>query len=156
LASVELYDPKSGKFANAPNMLSVRCKHTAATLSDGRVLLAGGSNETGWKGNLPHAEIYDPERNRFLPLNDMSNARFKLPGQAAVLPSGEVLIAGGSETSELFEPKTRKFTSVDGSLDAPRHYMTETALKDGSVLLAGGYPNTPAPTAQAWLFKPAK
>jgi hypothetical protein len=32
--------------------------------------------------------------------------------------------------------------------------MTETKLKDGSVLLAGGYPDNDAGTAETWLFRP--
>ena len=35
-----------------------------------------------------------------------------------------------------------------------RHFMTETKLKDGSVLLAGGYPDNDAGTAETWLFRP--
>ena len=153
LASAELYDPKSGSFSAAGEMLSNRCKHTAATLPDGRVILAGGSDEMGWKGNLAHAEIYEPSANRFVAIADMANARFKLPQQAAVLPSGDVLVAGGSENSELFLAESQRFIPVSGTLDAPRHYMTETALKDGSVLMTGGYPNGPGPTDKAWIFK---
>jgi len=32
--------------------------------------------------------------------------------------------------------------------------MTETRLKDGSVLLAGGYANNDRATAQTWIYKP--
>jgi hypothetical protein len=32
--------------------------------------------------------------------------------------------------------------------------MSETKLQDGSVLLAGGYPNSDAATAQAWIYRP--
>jgi hypothetical protein len=35
-----------------------------------------------------------------------------------------------------------------------RHFMTETKLLDGSVLLAGGYPNNDQATTQAWIYKP--
>jgi hypothetical protein len=30
--------------------------------------------------------------------------------------------------------------------------MSETKLKDGSVLLAGGYPNSDQSTAQTWIY----
>jgi hypothetical protein len=34
-----------------------------------------------------------------------------------------------------------------------RHFMSETKLKDGSVLLAGGYPNSDLATAEIWMFR---
>jgi hypothetical protein len=34
--------------------------------------------------------------------------------------------------------------------------MTETKLKDGSVLLAGSYPNNDQATAQTWIYPAAK
>lgn len=35
-----------------------------------------------------------------------------------------------------------------------RHFMSETRLKDGRVLLASGYPNTDQATTQAWTYRP--
>jgi hypothetical protein len=34
------------------------------------------------------------------------------------------------------------------------HYMSETLLKDGSVLLAGGYPNSDRATGETWIYRP--
>ena len=123
-------------------------------MPDGRVLIAGGSDDRDWNGNLNSAEIYDPKTGKFpaaLPLNEK---RFKLPEEAVLLESGDLLVAGGSKEAEIFDPAQGKFLVVTGSMDDARHFMTETRLKDGSVLMAGGYPNNDQATAQAWIYRP--
>jgi hypothetical protein len=34
------------------------------------------------------------------------------------------------------------------------HFMTETRLKDGSVLMTGGYPNSDRATTETWIYRP--
>jgi hypothetical protein len=118
------------------------------------VLIAGGSDSRGWNGNLNSAEIYDPHTGNFTPTASLNDSRFKLPDEAVQLPSGRLLIAGGSKEVEVFDPATGKFLVAEGRLNEPWHFMSETRLRDGSVLLAGGYPNGDAATAQAWIFRP--
>ncbi len=153
-ASVELYDPRTGTFAESGSLTTARCKHTAALLPDGRVLVAGGSSNRGWNANLSSAEIFDPKTGKFSTASPLKDSRFKLPEQAAQLPSGKVLIAGGSRTAELFDPAQGKFVAVNGEMDQPWHYLIETRLKNGNVLLAGGYANNDQATAQTWIYKP--
>ena len=43
---------------------------------------------------------------KFMPTSSLSEARFKLPDEAAVLSSGFVLVAGGGKHAELFDAKT--------------------------------------------------
>lgn len=153
-ASAELYDPKTGSFVETGALSTARCKHTAGLLPDGRVLIAGGSDNRGWNGNLNSAEIYDPKAGKFALASPLNNGRFKLPDEAVPLVSGRLLIAGGSKTTEIFDPATGRFTSVTGQMDDAWHYLSETRLKDGSVLLAGGYPNNDHATAQTWIYRP--
>ena len=153
-SSAELYDAKTGSFTETGSLQFARCKHTAGVLPDGRVLIAGGSDNRGWNGNLSSAEIYDPKTEKFTPASPLNDGRFKLPDEAVQLASGKLLVAGGSKHAEIFDPASGKFLLADGEMADARHYMSETRLKDGCVLLAGGYPNNDQATSQAWIYKP--
>jgi len=153
-ASAEIYDPKSGTFHDTGRLISARYKHTAGLLPDGRVLIAGGSDDRDWHGTLSSAEIYDPLRGTFSSTSSLHDARFKLPDEAVQLGSGQLLIAGGNRQAELYDERTGKFTVVGGDTGDSRHFMSETLLGDGRVLLAGGYAYSPEATAQTWIYKP--
>ncbi len=153
-ATAEIYDPKTGTFHDTGSMLTARYKHTAGLLPDGRVLVAGGSDDRDWHGTLSSAEIYDPRHGTFSATVPMHDARFKLPDVAVQVSPGRLLIAGGNRQAELYDACTGKFALVNGETDDTRHYMSETLLSDGRVLLAGGYAYTPEATAQTWIFRP--
>lgn len=57
IAGAELYDPVSGLFTPAANMISLRQQHKATLLLDGRVLATGGFDGTA---DVSSAEIYTP------------------------------------------------------------------------------------------------
>jgi hypothetical protein len=153
-ATAELYDPPSRRFVQTGSMLTARYKHTAGLLPDGRVLVAGGSDERDWKGLLSSAELYDPKTGRFTATSSLNVSRYKLPEQAAPVESGALLIAGGSKQVEIYNRETGKFVLVQGQLSDAWHFMTETRLRDGSVLLAGGYASNDQGTAQTWIYRP--
>jgi hypothetical protein len=153
-AASEIYDPRTRKFTVAGDLNVARYKHTAALLPDGRVLLAGGSDARDWNGTTNTAEIYDPRTQKFTPTSPLAEARFKLPDEAAVLSSGLILVAGGGKRAELYDEKTGKFLLANGELSDAWHYMSETRLRDGRVLLAGGYANNDRATSQAWMYVP--
>ncbi len=82
---------------------------------------------------------------------------------ATLLPSGEVLVAGGCSvdsceldargaTTELFDPATRRFRAGP-RMSAPRVGHVAARLRDGRVLLAGGW-TTAGLTTSAELFEP--
>jgi hypothetical protein len=123
-------------------------------LPDGRVLVAGGSDARDWNGTTNSAEIYDQRTGKFTTTSSLSEARFKLPEEAVVLPSGLVLVAGGGKHAELFDAKTGRFSLADGELGDAWHYMSETRLRDGRVLMTGGYANNDQATAQSWMYVP--
>lgn len=153
-AIAEIYDPTAERFTETGSMITARYKHTAGHLPDGRVLIAGGSDERDWNGNLNSAEIFDPRTGKFIPASPLHESRFKLPEEAVRLSTGALLVAGGSKELEIFDPASGKFLVAAGQMSDSRHFTTETLLKDGSVLLAGGYPNNDQATALSWLYHP--
>ncbi|MDQ3164793.1 MAG: hypothetical protein M3Q17_01290 [Actinomycetota bacterium] len=84
---------------------------------------------------------------------------------ASTLPDGRVLITGGCTTagcggfpaarvSELYDPVTGRFTPGPTML-SPRASNTATVLRDGRILLVGGYPGEGMPAmAAAEVFDP--
>jgi Kelch motif len=74
-ANAEIYDPKTAQFTETGSLLTARYKHTAGLLPDGRVLIAGGSDERDWSGNLNSAEIYDPGTGKFIATSSMNESK---------------------------------------------------------------------------------
>jgi len=154
LSSVEVYDPGAGTFSGAGNMTTARYKHAAALLPGGDVLILGGSNSDDWRGRYSSAEVYSPSAGRFTATASLNAARFKLADAVTVLADGRSFIAGGDRLVEIYDPMSRRFLDVPGLLDVARFYSTATLLKDGRVLIAGGYDNRIMSTAGAWVYSP--
>ena len=152
LAGAEIYDAKTGKWTTVGRLRVARHKHAAAALREGRVLVLGGSDARDFRGRHASAELYDPRRRRFVAVRPLVARRFKLPDAVAALPSGAILVAGGSRTVELFDPRRRAFRVV-GRVSADLAFSTATTLRDGRVLVAGGYDDQIAVTKRAWLFR---
>jgi hypothetical protein len=168
LQSAELYDPSTGTFSPVGNMVGSREQHSATLLNDGTVLVAGGLIVLGPSEPDFHsrAEIYDPGSGKFLWVSNMSNARYD--HTATLLPNGQVLIAGGTNsvrhdvyhhagnalaTSEIYDPATRTFTS-SGSMTYGRYLHRATMLDSGVVLITGGYDWSGTPIYSTELYHP--
>lgn len=151
-ASAEIYDPAAGGFSAGGDMTRVRHKHEASLLQDGRVLITGGSDENDGRGAYASAEIYDPTTGAFAATGDMNVARYKHQGTSALLRDGSVLIAGGSSRAEIFDPSTDTFSYVPGGLGTNRFFATATRIRDDHVLILGGYDDSNAATARAWIY----
>jgi hypothetical protein len=115
--SAELYDPVSGTFSITGSMNVTRNGPIAALLPQGSVLITGGC--VGCSSSNPtlqltdSAELFDPVAGTFTLTGNMSTPR--AAQSANLLPSGNVLVAGGASslspftvtaTAELFTSAT--------------------------------------------------
>ena len=106
-------------------MAVARRDHTATLLSDGTVLMVGGTHGS--------AELYDPASGVFTVLGSVP---FSQGVAAARLADGRVLVVGW-QTAMIYDPTMTVFTET-GSLNVSRTHASATLLPDGRVLVAGG------------------
>jgi hypothetical protein len=115
-----------------------RFGHTATRLADGRVLIAGGQDESG---PLAVSEIFDPATRTFSIGGALIEPRAY--HTATALPDGRVLIAGGASgdrllnSTEIFDPVTESFIAGPNLINS-RAGHTATLLADGRLLVVGG------------------
>jgi len=152
--STEIYNPVSRTFMAGENLTVKRHKHDATLLTDGRVLIIGGSDERDGDGAYRNAEVFNPVNKTFTAVkNNMNSARYKLQGTAILLQNGKVLIAGGANRAEVFDPTTNSFSFAHGDMETKRLFATATLLKDGQVLITGGYHDGNMVSANAWIYR---
>ncbi|MDP2269767.1 MAG: kelch repeat-containing protein [Archangium sp.] len=144
-ATAELYNATTGATSGVMAMSSPRQWHSATLLPNGKVLIAGGTS------TLVNAELFDPATGRFTATGMPSTLRLTQQ-EATLLASGTVLIGGGEVAPELYDPATGQFSPVTSTL--LRSWPTQTRLRSGKVLFAGGYAGSIA-TSSAGLLDPA-
>jgi hypothetical protein len=157
LSSVRIYDPASDTWTAAESMSKVRVDAAAALLSDGRVLVAGGTDAGG--AALNTAEVYDPATGHWTTTGFMTSVRagFTL----TTLLDGRLIAAAGFgtsptqalNTSDLYDPTTGGWTG-SGKLWSARRYHSAVRLADGSVLVAGGHGSGSSFISSAEVYTP--
>jgi hypothetical protein len=147
-ASAEIFNPVAdggfGAWSGTGSLGTARYYHTATLLTNGRVLVAGGTGHS-----MPAiAELFDPAADGGF--GDWSDAGSTGTGRyhhtATLLDDGRVLVAGGYNGSYLaitqyYSPEAGAWTNT-GSLGIGRRKPTATLLPDGRVLVAGGFGNS--------------
>jgi hypothetical protein len=131
-----------GTWSASGSMAVHRGYHTATVLTDGRVLVVGGS-QTYFA--LATAELYDPRTGTWSSAGSLPTPSWG--HTATLLPDGRVLVVGGStsdgyhlgstSSAELYDPQTNSWSAA-ASMGTPRSFHTATLLPDGRVLVVGG------------------
>jgi hypothetical protein len=136
--SVELYDPEFNTWTPATPMPTRRSSFTATWLPNNAILVVGDGT----------ADLYYPPGDHWSTTPPMLTARTGATHTASLLPSGQVLIAGGAYMSgesrqilaaaELYDWRTGLWTAT-APMSVPREGHIAAALGNFQLLVAGGY-----------------
>jgi N-acetylneuraminic acid mutarotase len=131
----------SGTWASTGAMISARDGHTATLLANGKVLVAGGTNNGV---ALTSAELYNRTTGTWASTGSMHVGRTL--ARAVLFSNGKVLVVGGcvndclsatTKSAELYNPNSGTFAAT-GSMVQSRAEFAITLLANGQVLVAGG------------------
>lgn len=157
LNTSELFNPSTRTFAASGNLVTPRYQHRAVRLQDGTVLAISGSAPQLTPSTRPQVERYNPTTGQWTATGALSTGRVDF--SATLLPSGDVLVAGGTANSgavqtscERYDPGAGLWTAT-GALATARRFHTANLLPTGRVLVAGGSSMT-APLQSAELYDP--
>jgi hypothetical protein len=142
--TAELYNPATGKWTLTGTPAMFHDGGSVTRLANGEVLLAGGYNPgfTSAPAFIATAELYNPSTGQWTVTGSMPSAR-RLQ-VAVLLPNGEVLVAGGQDSSfssiasaALYNPATGPWQPT-ASMHEARASAQAELLGNGTVLVAGG------------------
>jgi N-acetylneuraminic acid mutarotase len=142
-------------------MAATRVYHTATTLCDGSVMVAGGRDQNN--NYLSSVEIYTPATDSFGGTKGGPKGGVMLMPRAfhtaTLLFDCSVLLAGGVNNkgtlsaAEIYRPLAGKSIAVQ-SMNSARNLHTATFLPDGTVMLAGGESGVSAVVDSGEIYDP--
>ena len=151
-ASAEIFDPRTGRFEVTGSMGTPRHKHDAITLADGRVFVIAGADRSD-RVHFATTEIYTPGPATFEPGPAMHHRRYKIARTSVLLPSGNVLVTSGARTAELLDVGAGAFREIPGSMPDGYRFAAAALLRDGDVLISGGYSDRNETANGVWRFR---
>lgn len=159
LATVEEYDTVSGTSSARPALCAPRDNHHAVALADGRLMFIGGDSDEA--GYISRVEIYDPDSgsdrcDRHLSVGRVHEAVAD-PGDGYVYVFGGLSVA--PDFSVVYQRSIERISKTTGEIEPAgnmrwgRKQFEATPLKDGTVLITGGFSDG-KPTDTAELYDP--
>ncbi|WP_410599994.1 DUF6603 domain-containing protein [Amycolatopsis sp. lyj-90] len=153
VATCEIYDPEAKEWTPAGSLSVPRKGHQATLLPDGRVLVTGGdavASRPYRRESLATAEIYDPAKRTWLPVDAMPGGG-RSGHRCVATPLGAVVVGGtgrpgataGFRAAAVFEPGSGTWSET-GALTVGRHDFAAIDLADGRVFAVGGLARTGA------------
>jgi hypothetical protein len=142
--SAELYNPPTGTWTLTGTPAMYHEGGSVTLLANGQVLLAGGDDPFNFypPALTATAELYNPATGQWTMTGSMPSVR--RDQTAVLLPNGEVLVAGGEDSSSasiataiLYNPTTGTWQSTE-SMHQSRTFAPAVLLTNGTVLVAGG------------------
>jgi hypothetical protein len=145
IASTTLYDPVSDSFMSVGDLLTARTAHRATLLPSGKVLVEGGNSNPIGGVVITTAEIWDPATGLWTAAASPATARWY--HEASLLPSGRVLIAGGTDgtnwfsTAEIYDPLANTWSAAP-AMSISRDHHSFILLPNNKVFAISGLENS--------------
>ncbi len=153
-ATVERFEPDAG-WSPAGSLVTARADHFAVRLTDGRVLVGGGRDQSD--NTLASVELFEPESAMFSPANPLLTARRS--AAAVLLADDRVLVAGGFDdnggelsSAEIYDPDSGIWRPA-AALAHGRAGFRLTRTANGAVLAAGGTTASAEAVSESELFE---
>lgn len=123
----KIYDVTSGTWGAAPNQMNnIRAHNTSITMTNGKVLVASGSNTMT-------SEVFDPSAGTFTSAGSLPD--YFQSDKMINLTNGQVVISGSS--FQLFNPVSNTWSSI-ATTKYTGDFYTVHRLQNGKILFAGG------------------
>lgn len=151
LSDALLFNPQNNSWRATGSLTEGRGGHSAIALPSGHVLVMAGFGGADIRATtLVSSELYNPSTGQWSSVAPMPQPRRHF--QATALTTGEILVTGGLENSNvpqvgttgtlLFNPSTNAW-QVRGPMSVGRYHHTAIRLQSGEVLAVGGSSITP-------------
>ncbi len=158
VAMTEIFDPRSGNWTKAADIPVPGTQQSAAQLSDGSVLIAGGTGAPRDFRSAPpvlaDTELFSPSTLTWITVGKLSHARSAAAMVALV--NGGAMILGGSGAStepsvEVFDLATKAWKPAANLITA-RSSARAVVIRDDTILVMGGY--GPIPPEEVAILQP--